>query len=523
MPVTAGLGVAGVGAAVLFTLWPAGSEGRPQVAVSQSEPVGLLRQRTLVEVPLGDSDSAEAPLGDRGPAEMTVDPAPDEPMPVGESRPPDSTTPPGFVLVEGGRTRIGTTVADARELIAENEPTLAGTIAGETPQVTRSVGDFLLMVTEVTHEQYAEYVQSTGVRPPVSWGEAAVRAARSAEPLEFDAGRWWDENWRSCAWEVPLRSDQPVTGVEHADAEGYARWAGVRLMTEFEFQRACRGDTDSTFPPSDPTGGIHDLCGSVWEWTSSPYVKFDRDYRPIPVEGDGGRGPITAIAGFDASFRSVVGGSSLQGEVGRRVATRMGADRGQRTEGLGFRCAASVHPGWDRALAVMSEVESSSWTADYRLDPGSVMGLERWTSVEGTKRIKDYAVITAYDHILFIPCEGAPERSEEGGIEIGVLSTSLPLQDPALSPGIYALVWNKDLEGTGTAVPLSVPGAARVSVPLRIVPGDDREVRRVEIDCGQVVLRVAAGGGGARGSNLELRLQPDSEHLRGRWRRVPWR
>ncbi|HQV92587.1 MAG TPA: SUMF1/EgtB/PvdO family nonheme iron enzyme, partial [Phycicoccus sp.] len=40
----------------------------------------------------------------------------------------------------------------------------------------------------------------------------------------------------------------PVGYVDYREAESYARWAGVRLQTEFEFQRAGRGDTKNTYP-----------------------------------------------------------------------------------------------------------------------------------------------------------------------------------------------------------------------------------------------------------------------------------
>jgi len=102
---------------------------------------------------------------------------------------------------------------------------------------------------------------------------------------------------------IPLPLAWPVY-VSHAEAEAYARWRGVRLPTEAEFQRAAYGtpeEDERPFPwgdaPADarhgvfdftgwdpaPTGshpdgrsawGVDDLVGNGWEWTSTPFAPF---------------------------------------------------------------------------------------------------------------------------------------------------------------------------------------------------------------------------------------------------------
>ncbi|MCZ6597664.1 MAG: SUMF1/EgtB/PvdO family nonheme iron enzyme, partial [Planctomycetota bacterium] len=76
--------------------------------------------------------------------------------------------PPGLVRVPGARTKIGTTVKDAEALIVANEG-MRNTLAGETPQHSVQVADFFLMVSEVTNEQYLEFVRTMGAKPPENW------------------------------------------------------------------------------------------------------------------------------------------------------------------------------------------------------------------------------------------------------------------------------------------------------------------------------------------------------------------
>jgi len=406
--------------------------------------------------------------------------------------------PPGLVFVEGGKTRIGTSVQVVEDLLVMY-PQMARPLAGETPRITGDVADFFLMPTEVTMEQYAVYVRATGAKPPWLWGGAAVdegrrefldeerrkaekakREGRRIERNKFDQEKWWDEHWRECDWEVPESLlTSPAVYVSYADAQRYARWAGLRLMTEFEFARAARRDTANTYPwgdefdaracnslhaatgrmapagsyPRGSVGGIHDLSGNVWEWTSSPYVKFT-GYQSIRVK-DGQR-TTQAIAPWDSNQRVLVSGSFQQPEVGVRISTRMYAERRQSTDALGFRCAASVTKGLDAAQAVIDH--------DVRYDllpPGlahsarGAVALESWRSESGTRgegagAIPGYRVITAYERLAFVPVEAVPAISmrqladitvESGPVFLGLLTTDRPLLVPALEVGSYHVAY----------------------------------------------------------------------------------
>jgi iron(II)-dependent oxidoreductase len=99
----------------------------------------------------------------------------------------------------------------------------------------------------VTNAEYLAFVSATGHQPPVYWKDGKMR--------RFD--RWID---------LPL--DEPVLHVSAREAEAYCRWAGRRLPTEAEWERAAH----------EP--GMEQLFGSAWQWTSStflPYPGFLRD------------------------------------------------------------------------------------------------------------------------------------------------------------------------------------------------------------------------------------------------------
>jgi formylglycine-generating enzyme required for sulfatase activity len=149
----------------------------------------------------------------------------------------------------------------------------------EIPQHTVYVDEFWIMPTEVTNQQYAQ----------------CVRAGACTKPADGD--RWRD----------PAYANHPVTNVNWYQANDFAAWAGGRLPTESEWEKACRSTDSRVFPWGDqlptqavanygntvtdtvPVGsypdgsspyGVLDMSGNVWEWTSSllapyPYVADD--------------------------------------------------------------------------------------------------------------------------------------------------------------------------------------------------------------------------------------------------------
>lgn len=403
-----------------------------------------------------------------------------------------SATPPSTVLIPT-RTRvaIGSDVKDL-EAALEEVPGLASTLLAETPAHTTRVDEFHLMVTEVTNEQYAVFVEAMGAQPPMSWGTAAVTDAQRAfveaegerirearekglpapERRTFDPIDWWEMNWKEAQWSLPDRiRTAPVSRVNYADALAYAQWAGMRLMTEFEFQSAGRAEKKQLYPWGDawketgaaiaqgdqadpiPVGsrpdgrtpeGVYDLLGNAWEWTSSPYMPYPR-YKQVKLEVGkrGERREVTGQPDWDSSKRVVVGGSVQNTAIAARLTTRRGTERAQRTNSLGLRCAATPKPGIDRAVALQLR---AGLLGEGMADTTRTLALDRWRAEPGTAKVENYAVVQGYEAVLVVPPErlGFLSASElatatltDGPQPLVVLSTTLPLSKPELPAGEY--------------------------------------------------------------------------------------
>ena len=132
--------------------------------------------------------------------------------------------------------------------------------------------EFWIDKTPVTNAEYARFVAVTGHRPPKHW-----------------EGKTPPDELR----------DHPVTYVSWHDAVAYGKWAGKRLPTEEEWEKAARGSDGRKYPwgnqqptsqlcnfdysegGTTPVGryspqgdspyGCVDMAGNVWEWTASDY------------------------------------------------------------------------------------------------------------------------------------------------------------------------------------------------------------------------------------------------------------
>lgn len=167
---------------------------------------------------------------------------------------------------------------------------------------------FFLDRTPVTHAAYAEFVRATGAARPRTW---PARGRVPARLLEL-----------------------PVTGIPWHDALAFARWAGKRLPTEREWERAAQGPEQRRYPYGDaldparvhvtlaPVGtrpegatseGVHDLTGNGWEWTASPFVPYGRLEAGLSPEhartirgGYDPRRPGSGSATFRAGLRPTI-------------------------------------------------------------------------------------------------------------------------------------------------------------------------------------------------------------------------
>jgi formylglycine-generating enzyme required for sulfatase activity len=237
-----------------------------------------------------------------------------------------------MILIPAGEFEMGSSVGDA----------------DERPVHTVNVGAFYIDMYEVTNAQYKEFVDATSHESPVYWKYSNFN-----------------------------ESDQPVVGITWDDANAYAKWAGKRLPTEAEWEKAARGGLmgkkyawgDSSTPPSragnfadetakkvfkkwdvingyddgfshpapvgcfDSNGyGVCDMMGNVWEWCSDWY---DSGYYSKSSK-DNPKGPST---GQEHVIR---GGSWFSDKDYLRVSNRYNYNPSytmKEAANIGFRCA----------------------------------------------------------------------------------------------------------------------------------------------------------------------------------------
>ena len=193
------------------------------------------------------------------PAESATPPEPD----------PAGATGPEMVLVEGGEARIG---AGAEGFAYDNE----------RPRHAVRLDPFWIDRTPVTNAVYADFMRETGAEPPMYW--------------EPDSEGWWVRT--AMGWGEPVDPAQAVIHVSWHEADAFARWAGKRLPTEFEWEAAARGadphraNLDQLAFACAPVGAYADapsdcgavhMLGDVWEWTSSDFLAYP-GFRAFPYE-----------------------------------------------------------------------------------------------------------------------------------------------------------------------------------------------------------------------------------------------
>jgi ergothioneine biosynthesis protein EgtB len=139
------------------------------------------------------------------------------------------------------------------------------------------------------------FMEDNGYARPEFWlslGWMTINEQRWQAPLYWTKheGIWW--NFTLSGFR-PVDESEPVTHVSYFEADAYANWAGARLPTEFEWERAAldcpiKGNfvENENFQPrtsgtSESNGGLRQMFGDVWEWTRSAYSPYP-GYRAVP-------------------------------------------------------------------------------------------------------------------------------------------------------------------------------------------------------------------------------------------------
>jgi ergothioneine biosynthesis protein EgtB len=133
---------------------------------------------------------------------------------------------------------------------------------------------FALASRPVTNAEYAAFIEDDGYRRPELWlalGFDTLNARGWHAPLYWTRR---DERWQAFTLQglVDVDPHAPVSHVSYFEADAYARWAGARLPTEFEWEAVASRSGDTRAHGSADTPSLEH--GDVWEWTSSSYAPY---------------------------------------------------------------------------------------------------------------------------------------------------------------------------------------------------------------------------------------------------------
>jgi ergothioneine biosynthesis protein EgtB len=167
----------------------------------------------------------------------------------------------------------------------------------EEPRHQALVSAFSLATRPVTNREYIAFLDDNGYSRPEFWlslGWMTVNEQRWNAPLYWTKrdGTWW--NFTLSGFR-PVDESEPVTHISYFEADAYANWAGARLPTEFEWERAAAAcpiegnfvETELFHPVGAPVQKsqqhreLVQMFGDIWEWTRSAYSPYP-GYRAAP-------------------------------------------------------------------------------------------------------------------------------------------------------------------------------------------------------------------------------------------------
>jgi len=325
----------------------------------------------------------------------------------------------GMVLIPGGKFTMGGEVVD----FMMDWPYYARSRTDERPLNQIELSGFWISKTPVTNQEFKEFVEATdyvttaekaplledimkGLPPgsPAPNKELLVPASlvftqpEEVVSLEY-ALSWWrwqkDANWKQPEGpgsSIEDRMDHPVVQVSFYDAEAYAKWKGMELPTEAQWEYAARGGheqrvftwgdqpitegnprvniwqgnfpnentLEDKFETTSPVlefapnqYGLYDMAGNVWEWVSDWY--HDNAYELMKLENPPGK-VILNPQGPNESFdprepylpkKVIRGGSFLCNDSycsGYRPAARMKNSPDTSSNHMGFRLVKNIQP-----------------------------------------------------------------------------------------------------------------------------------------------------------------------------------
>lgn len=179
----------------------------------------------------------------------------------------------------------------------------------ERPEHKVYLNPYLMDVFPVTNGEYVKFIEDGGYRNFRFWladGWEAVKKNDWNAPMYWErdeSGVWIRHDYRG---RQMINPNEPVCNVSYYEADAYCKWAGKRLPTEAEWEKAASWNEDKKIKTIYPWGnespteihanllesylwapaeigsypegkshyGCHQMMGDVWEWTSSDFVGY---------------------------------------------------------------------------------------------------------------------------------------------------------------------------------------------------------------------------------------------------------
>jgi serine/threonine protein kinase len=263
-----------------------------------------------------------------------------------------------LVYVPAGNFVMGSSPDVQADMLALCEHCDPTSITDQSPQRSISLDSFWMYRTEVTIAQFRKFVESENY---------VTSAEKKGSSIIFDTSTNQYITKPGVSWSKPdgnlidldQYADFAVTQVSWEDARSYCSWAGGRLPTEAEWEKAARSVDGRFFPwgndiPNDqylnfdlvndgpvkvmsyPAGitpyGAYDMAGNVWEWVNDRYVES--------YDAGETRNPTGARSGDGRVIRGGSWASELDIELVNVMTTfRAYARNDFSSPIIGFRCA----------------------------------------------------------------------------------------------------------------------------------------------------------------------------------------